>query len=75
MKWSAKLRENALIFKQILPTINSLRDQSGVSQVTIGSLNRGVFWATPSTRMEAFSLLICLDAKKFILLSFWCIIK
>ena len=43
MKWSAKLRENALIFKQILPTINALRGQSGVSHVRIGSLNRGVF--------------------------------
>ena len=41
MKWSPKVRENALIFKEILPNINSLRDQSGVSHVRIGSLNRG----------------------------------
>ena len=42
---------------------------------TIGSLSKDVFERRTSTGSEAFSLFICLDANKFVLLSFFSLIK
>ena len=42
---------------------------------TIGNLSKDVFERRTSTGSEAFSLLICLDANKFVLLSFFSLIK
>ena len=42
---------------------------------TIGSLSKDVFERRTSTGSEAFSLLICLGANKFVLLSFFSLIK
>ena len=41
----------------------------------IGNLSKDVFERRTSTGSEAFSLLICLDANKFVLLSFFSLIK
>ena len=42
---------------------------------TIGSLSKDVFEGRTSTGSEPFSLFICLDANKFVLLSFFSLIK
>ena len=41
----------------------------------LGSLSRDVFEQRTSTGSELFSLLVCLDANKFVLLSFFALIK
>ena len=41
----------------------------------IGNLSKDVFERCTSTGSEAFSLLICRDDKKFVLLSFFSLIK
>ena len=41
----------------------------------IGSLSKDVFEQWMSTESEAFSLYTCLDANKFVLLSFFSLIK
>ena len=41
----------------------------------LGNLSKDVFERRTSTGSEAFSLLICLDANKFVLLSFFSLIK
>ena len=41
----------------------------------IGSLSKDVFEGRTSTGSEPFSLFICLDANKFVLLSFFSLIK
>ena len=41
----------------------------------IGNLSKDVFERRTSTGSEAFSLLICLDANKFVLLSLFSLIK
>ena len=46
-----------------------------VRVLTIGNLSKDVFERRTSTGSEAFSLLICLDANKFVLLSFFSLIK
>ena len=46
-----------------------------VSLGLIGNLSKDVFERRTSTGSEAFSLLICLDANKFVLLSFFSLIK
>ena len=43
--------------------------------VRIGSLSRDVFERSTSTGSELFSLLVCLDANKFVLLSFFSPLK
>ena len=43
--------------------------------VTIASLSKDVFERHTSTGSEAFSLFICLDANKFVLLTFFSLIK
>ena len=42
---------------------------------SIGSLSRDVFERRTSTGSELFSLLVCLDANKFVLLSFFSPLK
>ena len=46
-----------------------------VTRYTIGNLSKDVFERRTSTGSEAFSHLICLDANKFVLLSFFPLIK
>ena len=46
-----------------------------LSLTLIGSLSNDVFERRTSTGSEAFSLFICLDANKFVLLSFFSLIK
>ena len=41
----------------------------------IGTLSKDVFERRPSTGSEAFSLFICLDANKLVLLSFFSLLK
>ena len=41
----------------------------------LGSLSKNFFDQRPSTGSEAFFLFICLDANKFVLLSFFSLIK
>ena len=41
----------------------------------LGSLSKDVFERRTSTGSEAFSLFICLDANKFVLLSFFSLLK
>ena len=49
---------------------------SSVGRVyVLGSLSKDVFERRASTGSETFSLFICLDAKKFVLLSFFALIK
>ena len=43
--------------------------------MTVGSLSKDVFEGRTSTGSEAFSLFICLDTTKFVLLSFFSPIK
>ena len=45
------------------------------SVIFIGSLSKDVFEGRTSTGSEPFSLFICLDANKFVLLSFFSLIK
>ena len=52
----------------------SKRDISGLCQL-LGSLSKDVFERRTSTGSEAFSLLICRGDKKFVLLSFFSLIK
>ena len=43
--------------------------------MSIGSLSKDVFEGRTSTDREPFSLFICLDANKFVLLSFFSLMK
>ena len=43
--------------------------------VTLGTLSKDVFERRTSTGSEAFSLFICLDANKLVLLSFFSLLK
>ena len=43
--------------------------------MTIGTLSKDVFERRTSTGSEAFSLFICLDANKLVLLSFFSLLK
>ena len=43
--------------------------------MSIGSLSKDVFEGRTSTGSEPFSLFICLDANKFVLLSFFSLMK
>ena len=43
--------------------------------MSIGSLSKDVFEGHTSTESEPFSLFICLDANKFVLLSFFSLMK
>ena len=47
----------------------------GLSVEVLGNLSKDVFERRTSTGSEVFSLLICLDANKFVLLSFSSLIK
>ena len=46
-----------------------------IKMTSIGNLSKDVFEQHTSTGSEAFSLLICLDANKFVLLSLFSLIK
>ena len=46
-----------------------------VTSAKLGSLSKDVFEGRTSTGSEPFSLFICLDANKFVLLSFFSLIK
>ena len=46
-----------------------------IQHIIIGSLSKDVFEGRTSTGSEPFSLFICLDANKFVLLSFFSLIK
>ena len=48
---------------------------AAVAVVDVANLSKDVFERRTSTGSEAFSLLICLDANKFVLLSFFSLIK
>ena len=49
--------------------------QTSAMFCSIGNLSKDVFERRTSTGSEAFSLLICLDANKFVLQSFFSLIK
>ena len=46
-----------------------------VTRIILGTLSKDVFERRTSTGSEAFSLFICLDANKFVLLSFFSLLK
>ena len=46
-----------------------------VLSVTLGTLSKDVFEPRTSTGSEAFSLFICLDTNKLVLLSFFSLLK
>ena len=46
-----------------------------VDEGPLGSLSKDVFEGRTSTESEPFSLFICLDANKFVLLSFFSLMK
>ena len=54
-----------------LCTVNIIAPTQRFSKYTIGSLSKDVFERRTSTGSEAFSLFICLDTTKFVLLSFF----
>ena len=51
------------------------KKQLNVGNYIIGTLSKDVFEARTSTGSEAFSLFICLDANKLVLLSFFSLLK
>ena len=68
------------VVTSIQKSINSCLLQLGLSEEgcdnqLLGSLSKDVFERRTSTGSEAFSLLICLGANKFVLLSFFSLIK
>ena len=68
----ARLQKNLRIFCfQITGSLDNLLWSARVRVVTIGSLSKDVFERRTSTGSEAFSLFICLDTTKFVLLSFF----
>ena len=56
-------------------TLSDTLDSSVWSVTILGSLSRDVFERCTSTGSELFSLLVCLDANKFVLLSFFSPLK
>ena len=70
------LRKTRLIFPRINGPMKSLSQlYKTLRRMSIGNLSKNVFEPRTSTGSEAFSLLICLDANKFVLLSFFSLIK
>ena len=70
------LRKTRLIFPRINGPMKSLSQlYKTLRRTSIGNLSKNVFEPRTSTGSEAFSLLICLDANKFVLLSFFSLIK
>ena len=51
------------------------RKQNNFLQTTVGTLSKDVFERRTSTGSEAFSLFICLDANKLVLLSLFSLLK
>ena len=51
------------------------RQNSVIAPTQLGSLSKDVFEGRTSTGSEPFSLFICLDANKFVLLSFFSLMK
>ena len=47
----------------------------GLNLLQLGNLSKDVFEGRTSTGSEPFSLFICLDANKFVLLSFFSLVK
>ena len=66
--WSA-------ILTRIMPNFVKLMRRFRDIVVSLGNLSKDVFERRTSTGSEVFSLLICLDANKFVLLSFSSLIK
>ena len=66
--WSA-------ILTRIMPHFVKLMRRFRDIVVSLGNLSKDVFERRTSTGSEVFSLLICLDANKFVLLSFSSLIK
>ena len=70
------LCKTRLIFPRINGPMKSLSQlYKTLCRMSIGNLSKNVFEPRTSTGSEAFSLLICLDANKFVLLSFFSLIK
>ena len=70
------LCKTRLIFPRINGPMKSLSQlYKTLRRMSIGNLSKNVFEPRTSTGSEAFSLLICLDANKFVLLSFFSLIK
>ena len=66
--WSA-------ILTRIMPNFVKLMRRFRDIVVSLGNFSKDVFERRTSTGSEVFSLLICLDANKFVLLSFSSLIK
>ena len=70
----SKGRQSIIGFCHFSTTQELILDKFALSP-RIGNLSKDVFERRTSTGSEAFSLLICLDANKFVLLSFFSLIK
>ena len=79
MKIKTKNTVSPFVFIAIVITSNTKKKKCIVQKViirlSIGSLSKDVFERRTSTGSESFSLFICLDANKFVLLSFFSLIK
>ena len=73
-----------MFFFQVIGVAQIINKKSGKHQFTqkdeevwllLGTLSKDVFERRTLTGSEAFSLFICLDANKFVLLSFFSLIK
>ena len=77
-RWAASQKRTMLLYLHVTDTLNFVVWTTGsVPSVSalIGNLSKDVFERRTSTGSEVFSLLICLDANKFVLLSFSSLIK
>ena len=77
-RWAASQKRTMLLYLHSTDTLNFVVWTTGsVPSVSalIGNLSKDVFERRTSTGSEVFSLLICLDANKFVLLSFSSLIK
>ena len=64
-----------LFFRHTIKTCQEILSKDCRRVIIIGTLRKDVFERRPSTGSEAFSLFICLDANKLVLLSFFSLLK
>ena len=67
--------EAALALRNGRKNVSCMREQQGHRAKALGTLSKDVLEPRTSTGSEAFSLFICLDANKLVLLSFFSLLK
>ena len=71
--WLSANSDKSIVFPAVGTRVYTCLFQHQIS--SLGSLSRDVFERPTSTGSELFSLLVCLDANKFVLLSFFSPLK